>query len=44
MYTAQGTRPDIAYALSRYLIKPYKAHITAAKRVPDTPSIRPTQN
>ena len=36
MYAAQGTRPDIAYtiaALSRYLIKPYKTHMTAVKRV-----------
>jgi hypothetical protein len=36
MYAAQATRPDIAFAvaaLSRYLLKPYKTHMTAAKRV-----------
>jgi len=36
IYTAQATRPDIAFAvaaLSRYLLKPYKTHMTAAKRV-----------
>jgi len=36
MYAAQATRPDIAFAvavLSRYLLKPYKTHIMAAKRV-----------
>jgi len=36
MYAAQATRPDIAFAvvaLSRYLLKPYKRYITAAKRV-----------
>jgi len=36
MYAAQATRPDIAFAvaaLSRYLRKPYKMHMTAAKRV-----------
>jgi len=34
MYAAQATRPDIAFAvaaLSRYLLKPYKTHMTAAK-------------
>jgi len=36
MYAAQATHPDIAFAvaaLSRYLLKPYKTHMTAAKRV-----------
>jgi hypothetical protein len=36
MYAAQATRPDIVFpvaALSRYLLKPYKTHMTAAKRV-----------
>jgi len=36
MYAVQATRPDIAFAiavLSRYLLKPYKMHMTAAKRV-----------
>ena len=36
MYAAQGTRPDIVYAvsaLSRYNIKPFTTHMTAAKRV-----------
>jgi len=34
MYAAQATLPDIAFAvavLSRYLLKPYKTHMTAAK-------------
>jgi len=34
MYAAQATRPDIAFAvaaLSRYLLKPYKTPMTAAK-------------
>jgi len=36
IYAAQATRPDIAFAvaaLSRYLLKPYKTPMTAAKRV-----------
>ena len=36
MYAAQATPPDIAFAvaaLSRYLLKPYRTHMTAAKRV-----------
>jgi len=36
MYTAQATRPNIAFAVaafSRYLLKPYKTHMMAAKRV-----------
>lgn len=36
MYLAEATRPDIAYAIgivSRYLEKPTKAHVTAAKRI-----------
>jgi hypothetical protein len=36
MYAAIGTRPDIAFAvaaLSRYNVKPYRVHLTAAKRV-----------
>ena len=36
MYAVQATHPDIAFAvaaLSRYLLKPYKTHMTAAKRV-----------
>jgi len=36
MYAAIGTRPDIAFAvaaLSRSNIKPYRIHLTAAKRV-----------
>ena len=36
MYAVQATRPDIAFAvaaLSRYLLKPYKTHMMAAKRV-----------
>jgi len=36
MYAVQATRPDIAFAvaaLSRYLLKPYRTHMTAAKRV-----------
>jgi hypothetical protein len=36
MYIALATRPDISFAvaaLSRYNSKPYKTHLTAAKRV-----------
>jgi len=36
MYAAQGTRPDIAFAvaaLSRYNSRPHATHLTAAKRV-----------
>jgi hypothetical protein len=37
MYAAQATRPDIAYdavaTISRYLLKPYKTCMMAAKRV-----------
>jgi hypothetical protein len=36
LYAAQATQPDIVFAvaaLSRYLLKPYKTHMTAAKRV-----------
>lgn len=36
MYLANGTRPDISYAIgmaSRYLEKPSEAHVNAAKRI-----------
>jgi len=36
MYAAISTRPDIAFkvvAVSRYKVKPYRLHLTAAKRV-----------
>jgi len=36
LYTTIGTRPDLAFAvvaLSRYNVKPYRVHLTVAKRV-----------